>query len=103
MSDGNSCATCRYVSKSTRPKIMDATGFDDQLMFEDVDETVYACRAEAGLWAGKEVGTEPVSACPVWEAPTKEDEHKERADAMLAKFEARLAARSAKGGRDGTE
>ena len=39
------CTTCRYVGTYKRPRIMDSTGIDDQLMFDDVDETVYMCKA----------------------------------------------------------
>ncbi len=41
----NTCATCRYAATHKRPKIANATGFGDQLMFEDTDETVYTCKA----------------------------------------------------------
>ncbi len=43
----DSCATCRYVGTHKRPRIMEETGFGDQLMFDDADkdETVYTCRA----------------------------------------------------------
>lgn len=43
----HTCADCRHVATDKRPRIIDATGFDDQMMFDDEDEVVYSCRAFA--------------------------------------------------------
>jgi hypothetical protein len=94
----NTCHDCRFVSWQKRPKIMDATGFDDQLMFDDVDEIVYTCKAfgpsrgalpglklsnHAGETIGivplrfqaattlQRVGGEEPGTCSAWEAPVQ--------------------------------
>jgi len=107
------CADCRYAGTFKRPRIAEATGFDDQLMFEDADqdETVYMCRAEKprrsedGLssttvlygescepapHAGKEIGLVPVT-CVAWAAvvPTPRNRLDEL-DAMIAARNARV-------------
>jgi hypothetical protein len=47
MTTEKTCKDCRHVGTHTRPRIMEETGFGDQLMFEDADkdETVYSCKA----------------------------------------------------------
>lgn len=93
----NTCHDCRYVSTTKRPKIMEATGFGDQLMFDDVDEIVYHCKAFGPsrgslpgvaftALAGTTIGTKPRRSasngspsfplekddgetCAAWEAP----------------------------------
>jgi hypothetical protein len=111
------CADCKYVKTHKRPKIMSETGFGDQLMFDDVDETVYACNAPyapgqmtGGLMlegvpggmhlavlgepgcsehAGKEIGPEPIT-CKAWAAGAK------AGAARLAELDAMIAAREAR-------
>lgn len=62
------CANCKHHATMKRPKVVDGTGFDDQIEFSDEDETVYVCRAIAGPYAGgQEVGTLPIS-CTSWTA-----------------------------------
>lgn len=71
MTTKRDCKDCKHHSTLRRPKVVDGTGFDDQIEFSDDDETVYVCRAESGPYAGgKEVGTIPVS-CSSWTAWTK--------------------------------
>lgn len=97
---GDSCANCRHVSKRLRPKVLEATGFDDQLMFDDEDETVFSCRAARGLYAGREVGPVPVdsSDCGAWEIgqSAKSD--------RLAELDRKIAEQMARfNARDGSE
>jgi len=83
------CATCRHVGTYKRPKITDATGFDDQLMFEDADETVYMCKASEGAYANTE-RIEPIVGCATWSAPVKVGADRlAELDRMIAEREAR--------------
>lgn len=105
----NTCANCRFAFTHKRPKIIGATGFDDQLIFEDVDETVYSCRAVA--WeslsevaaplsehTGKEIGLTPIS-CPAWTGqgplPPRSVDRLAELDRMIAARDARVAAKEA--------
>ncbi len=84
------CSTCAHASTSKQKKVIEATGFGDQMMFEDEDkdETVYACAAPAGPYAGKGLGTTPVS-CGSWKEPVKYSSRLAELDARIAQFEAR--------------
>lgn len=86
------CVECRHHSTFKRPRVIDATGFDDQLMFEDADkdETVYFCRAHVGPHADKEVGTVPIT-CSSWEGEKDRSARLEELDRRIAEFEARSA------------
>lgn len=77
------CTTCRHHSKTTRPKVVDATGFDDQIEFADENETLYSCRAPQGPFAGREVGTVAVS-CPSFEQPQSGAARLAELDRMIA-------------------
>jgi len=77
------CAGCRHHSKSQRLKVVDATGFDDQIEFADEYETVYSCLAKEGPFAGRQVGTVPVS-CPSFEAPQGGADRLAELDRMIA-------------------
>jgi hypothetical protein len=70
--------------------VIDATGFDDQIMFEDADkdETVYFCRAPEGQHAGKEIGTTPIT-CASWEGANRKNSRLEELDKKIAEYEAR--------------
>lgn len=87
------CSNCRYVATNTRPKIMEETGFDDQLMFDDIDEAIYTCRAFADQialceHAGKEIGLVPIT-CSTWAVPAQKSKNAE-ADRLIAMFEERM-------------
>ncbi len=97
------CSTCRFAATDKRKKIIDATGFDDQMMFEDHDEIVYSCKAfgddrseSLSPHAGKVIGIAPIS-CDGWAraqqiAPEKAAE----LDSMVLAYEARMKEREAK-------
>ncbi len=96
------CADCRFVKTDRRPKIMDATGFGDQLMFEDGDETVYSCEAfvkDTGQriceHAGKVIGTTPIT-CEAWAKPQRRSGDVDGGDARLAELDRLIAAREAR-------
>jgi hypothetical protein len=70
MTTTKDCRDCKHHSTKKQPRVVDPTGFDDQIEFADDDETVYVCRASEGPYAnGKEVGTLPVT-CASWTAWT---------------------------------
>ena len=63
---GRTCAECRYVATDKQPKPIEATGFGDQMMFADEDETVYTCKApQENPNAGRFFGPTPVT-CDGW-------------------------------------
>ena len=67
---GRTCAECRHVSTDKQKKVLEATGFGDQIMFADEseDEVVYSCRAPEGSpHAGTTFGTTPLT-CGAWSA-----------------------------------
>lgn len=83
------CTTCRYNSTYRRPKITDATGFGDQLMFEDTDETVNVCRS-SGARSGLE-HLVPVE-CADWAATQSAGQERLREiDEMIARRERRTS------------
>lgn len=89
------CMTCKHVGTHGRPKIMSETGFGDQLMFEDSDETVYTCHATGACeHSGKEIGTVPIT-CSSWALSSKHDPVKiarlAELDRKIAAFETRSA------------
>lgn len=86
------CAECRHHATYKRPRVADATGFDDQIEFHDDDETVYLCKApldSGGEHAGKEVGLVPIT-CAAWAAVRKDNERLAELDAKLAAYETRM-------------
>lgn len=88
------CTNCKHHSTIKRPKVVDTTGFDDQIEFADEDETIYVCRSIMGPYAsGQEVGAAPVS-CEAW-APTVRAgaDRLAELDAMIAKQIERMRAR----------
>jgi hypothetical protein len=65
------CTNCKHHATLKRPKVVDSTGFDDQIEFSDEDEVVFVCRAVMGPYAGgQEVGTLAIS-CTSWVAVAK--------------------------------
>ena len=84
----DTCATCRHGSSYKRPKILEETGFDDQLMFDDKDETVYVCRAPDGPHANAEQLV-PIT-CSSWAPPTAGRSRLEELDRMIAARENRM-------------
>lgn len=89
------CSNCKHHSIYKRPKILEATGFGDQMMFDDSDEAVIICRAPAGPRASQEIGLTPIS-CTAHEpaaAALSEEKRKE-----LDEWEKRFAERAAKRG-----
>jgi hypothetical protein len=91
MTTTKDCRDCKHHSASQRPRVVDQTGFDDQIEFSDEDETVYVCQASEGPYAnGKEVGTIPVS-CSSWAARTNAGADRlAELDRMIAAQEERL-------------
>lgn len=87
MSD--SCANCRLHSSFRRPKVIGETGFGDQLMFSDDDETVYVCRAEGTPESGRAVGPTPVlrTDCSSWSPPNAGSDRLNAIDEMIARRE----------------
>lgn len=81
--NAGTCAECRHHSAFKRQRIIDATGFDDQLMFEDEDkdETVYICKAPGGKHFDKEIGTVPIT-CDSFEVGVKSALEKEQMEAL---------------------
>jgi len=84
-----SCANCKLAGTHKRPKIMGETGFDDQLMFDDVDETVYMCKATEGEHAGREIGIEPIT-CALWTKTSPQSDRLAELDRRIAEREARV-------------
>ena len=91
MTTTKDCRDCKHHSATKRPRVVDQTGFDDQIEFSDEDETVYVCHAPEGPYAnGKEVGTLPVS-CAAWATRTNEGYGRlAELDRMIAAQEERL-------------
>jgi len=97
------CADCRHVSIYKRPRIMEETGFDDQLMFSDAsdDEPVFICKSPTGPFAGSEIG--PIAkrrpsdsldfsegTCRAWTAPAMAGaERLAELDRLMARFDER--------------
>lgn len=80
------CKSCKHHSTYKRPKVIDATGFGDQMMFDDKDEVVYVCKAPNGPRASTEVGLDPVH-CPSWAETRKlSDEDRAQMDRWMARF-----------------
>jgi len=101
----NTCANCKFVGTYKRPRIMDATGFDDQLMFEGPgdgadgtgDETVYMCKAPTsvnGLMSPhpNTERIEPIT-CEVWRPQSAANTE---AQARLAEIDRKIAEREAR-------
>lgn len=87
---GRTCAECRYVATDKQPKPIEATGFGDQMMFADEDETVYTCRAPAeNPNAGRFFGATPVT-CDGWAAPDRGASRLAELDRLIAQREARV-------------
>lgn len=91
----DNCRNCRFHSIHKRPKILEETGFGDQLMFADADEDeeVFSCRAPTGPHSNSEVGITPVL-CSAWQVlRILTDEQRAEMDRQMARFEERMKGR----------
>lgn len=86
------CANCRYHSAENREKPVEAAGFDSIVEFGD-PQPFYICRSNVGPHAGREIGFDPVH-CDSYEPPKP---HQIDLDDMIARFEARAAAKGKEG------
>ena len=82
------CKDCRFNATEKQKKALEATGFDDQIMFDDEDVVVYMCMAPSGPHRGKTIGLAPIS-CEAFSEPEAQTERLSELDRMIAAREAR--------------
>lgn len=74
----NDCSTCRFHSKSMRPKPIAELGFEALFQVEDEDQPFYTCRSKDSQHFGREIGFVP-TVCDSYREPSPRSGDADRA------------------------
>ena len=100
MSDEKTCKTCRHHSEERKPRpqqpVVNAAADYVGVVFSDVDEVMYSCRAPRGEHAphaGREVGFDPVTCAAYEEGARLTSAERASLSEAVERMQSRLAAR----------